>query len=176
VDSRFDGPFIYRTDKNRYLAGTHERWMAPSALPVGAEFVARYALPSGFVIPVQAEELSSYMFAADVPGFCFDDLQRGERVGTEIVAALNRATALRAFQEAVATRTRSALARDLHDTVVQVLAGTSFRLEAFADPRLGETSKRRSMLFNSSLPMSSANCASLSTGFAVQVSLQGGSI
>jgi signal transduction histidine kinase len=70
------------------------------------------------------------LFALDVPGLSSDDLAVGERLGSEISATLERVSLVRMWEQEAVTRTRLALARDLHDSVVQLLAGTSFRLEA----------------------------------------------
>jgi signal transduction histidine kinase len=59
-----------------------------------------------------------------------DDLGVADRIGKEVSAELRRAALLRVSEESAVVRTRLSLARDLHDSVVQLLAGTSFRLEA----------------------------------------------
>jgi signal transduction histidine kinase len=69
------------------------------------------------------------IFAADIPGLCSDDLAIAEHLGEEISAAFHRAATVEISEEAAAARTRLSFARDLHDSVIQLLAGTSFRLE-----------------------------------------------
>jgi signal transduction histidine kinase len=64
-----------------------------------------------------------------IPGLCADDLEIGERLGDEFAALLQRTSMQSVAEQAAANRTRLSLARDLHDSVAQLLAGTSLRLE-----------------------------------------------
>jgi signal transduction histidine kinase len=54
----------------------------------------------------------------------------GENIGEEISNALHRALSVEVSEEVAATKTRLSFARDLHDSVIQLLAGANFRLEA----------------------------------------------
>jgi signal transduction histidine kinase len=59
-----------------------------------------------------------------------DFLSLGAAVTREIATAADRATATRLERETAVMRARGAIARDLHDSVAQSLAGACFRLEA----------------------------------------------
>jgi signal transduction histidine kinase len=98
--------------------------------PVGPELAKLYDLHEGLAIPIETEDHQGVIFAQGVPGLCADDLDTAERIGADVSAALQRDSLLRMSEDAAATRTRLSLARDLHDSVAQLLAGTSFRLEA----------------------------------------------
>ena len=84
---------------------------------------------AGLVIPVQADGYGGLFILSNIPGMCTDDLEIGQRVGEEFSAALQRSSVLSMSEEAAVSRTRLALARDLHDSVVQLLAGTAMRLQ-----------------------------------------------
>jgi signal transduction histidine kinase len=100
------------------------------SVPVGPELASLYGLDEGLAIPIETEDHQGVIFAQGVPGLCVDDLDTAERIGADISAAMQRESLLHMSEEAAATRTRLSLARDLHDSVAQLLAGTSFRLEA----------------------------------------------
>jgi signal transduction histidine kinase len=97
--------------------------------PVHPGVVARGGSSDGVAIPIRPGRYGGYIFAFRIPGLCTDDLAAAERVGEEISSALHRASVVSVSAEAAATRTRLSFARDLHDSVIQLLAGTSFRLE-----------------------------------------------
>jgi signal transduction histidine kinase len=97
---------------------------------VDRRFAEQFRIGHGLCIPIESDEYSGLMFALQVRGLSRDDLAVGEMVGSEISAMLERVSLVRMSQQEAVTGTRLALARDLHDSVVQLLAGTSFRLEA----------------------------------------------
>jgi signal transduction histidine kinase len=66
----------------------------------------------------------------DVPGLCAHDLKAAAKLSLEISSALERTSSMALSQQSSEARTRLELARDLHDSIVQLLAGTSLRLEA----------------------------------------------
>jgi signal transduction histidine kinase len=84
---------------------------------------------SGLVIPFVSVDHEGFVVAADLRGMCADDLKKGAEFQAEASAAFNRASALNSSERAAETRVRLALARDIHDSVVQLLAGTAFRLQ-----------------------------------------------
>jgi signal transduction histidine kinase len=92
-------------------------------------FAEQFRIRRGLCVPIQSDEYMGLLFALDVRGLSSDDLAVGEMIGREIGATLERVSLVRMSQQEAVTRTRLALARDLHDSVVQLLAGTSFRLE-----------------------------------------------
>lgn len=59
-----------------------------------------------------------------------DFIDFGRELGTAAGFLLERHALLQAIETGAAARTRLSLARDVHDSIVQFLAGTSFRVEA----------------------------------------------
>lgn len=102
-----------------------------SALPPALESRISQTLlgTRGLAIPLASSGCSGVIFAVDIPGLCSDDLSYGESLGEEICAAFERASVMSLLQEAATDRIRLSLSRDLHDSVLQLLAGTSMRLE-----------------------------------------------
>jgi signal transduction histidine kinase len=70
------------------------------------------------------------LFLERVPGLSTDHLELGARIGAAAGAQLDREAFMRAAEEQAEARSRLSIARDLHDSVVQFLAGAAFRLEA----------------------------------------------
>jgi signal transduction histidine kinase len=122
-------PFIFDLEKNRVIAGrpTGRSVVVP---PISPKLISHMGVSSGLAIPVETADFGGLVVVDGVPGLCSDHLAIAADVGREISAALERCSVLRASEDNAAARTRLALARDLHDSFVQILAGTSFRLEA----------------------------------------------
>nr|WP_283937962.1 histidine kinase [Sphingomonas caseinilyticus] len=70
------------------------------------------------------------MYLEGVRGLSTDHLDAGVQAGARASAHIQRHRLLRAAEENAEARSRLVLARDLHDSVVQFLAGAAFRLEA----------------------------------------------
>jgi signal transduction histidine kinase len=111
----------------KHSDGTNALTTMPNA--VDRRFLDRVGSGKGLVVPIDTDSHQGMIFAFDLPGMCIDDLSTGEHIGEEISAALRYAFAVGLSEEASAARTRLSFARDLHDSVIQLLAGTSFRLE-----------------------------------------------
>ncbi|HET9427065.1 MAG TPA: ATP-binding protein [Allosphingosinicella sp.] len=97
---------------------------------VDPEFARRYRVDHGLAIRIRGEEYEGELLALEIDGLCTDDLRIGQRLAAEISALFDRSSRIAGSEEAALTRARMSLGRDLHDSVVQVLAGAAFRLEA----------------------------------------------
>jgi signal transduction histidine kinase len=131
-DASEDRPLLFDQRNNRSL-GT-EKGRPQSLLArrqaINSDFASRFRIESGLAISIRSGDYEGELFALGVPGLCSDDLKVGDQVGREISSALDRFSAIAASEEGAVARARLSLARDLHDSVVQVLAGASFQLEA----------------------------------------------
>jgi len=131
-------PFVFDLCESRELpsAGTRQsRGASESA--IDTSFAERFGIRTGLAIPLDTETYSGCIFALDVPGLCADDLEIGEAIREQVSAALERAAAIGYSEAAAAARTRLSLARDVHDGVIQLLAGTVFRLKAIRNAAEG---------------------------------------
>jgi signal transduction histidine kinase len=97
--------------------------------PLDWRFQAGNLTQTGLAIPVQTDDYGCLFVLSDIPGLCSDDLAIGERFREDFAALLDRMSLQSMLQQKAANRTRLSLARDLHDSVAQVLAGTLLRLE-----------------------------------------------
>ena len=131
ADAAGAGPFLFEQASGRILRrrGARMRSLDIVPGPVHPELAALYRAAGGVRIPVRSGTLEGDLFVLDVPGLCSDDLQLAEETGQRIEAALEHRERMQATEEAAAMRARLSLARDLHDSVVQFLAGFTFRLE-----------------------------------------------
>jgi signal transduction histidine kinase len=66
----------------------------------------------------------------DIPDLSTDFIDLGRELGRAAGFILDRHALLTAIETGAAARARLSLARDVHDSVVQFLAGTAFRIEA----------------------------------------------
>jgi len=125
-------PFLYDLGKNRALKRDAERNLAGfAARDVFAPTAVRgLALGQGLAIPVNSDWGEGELFLEAVPNLSTDHIDLAEQIGADVAAHIQRHALLRAAEESAEARSRLTLARDLHDSVVQFLAGAAFRLEA----------------------------------------------
>jgi signal transduction histidine kinase len=97
---------------------------------VGARTASALGLGEGVAIPVRSDAGEGMLFLEQIPNLSIDHLNLGEQVGTNVAAHFQRHALFEAAGESAEARSRLALARDLHDSVVQFLAGAAFRIEA----------------------------------------------
>lgn len=96
-----------------------------------AEPVADFlGIGDGLALPVTAGTGRGQIVLGGIAGAAADHVEMGHTIAREIAAAFDRVTTLQFAREAAVLRTRESLARDLHDTVAQSLAGTTMRLAA----------------------------------------------
>jgi signal transduction histidine kinase len=124
--------FLYDLPKGRALARDAERnlvAMDPRSLilPVAA---ASLRLTEGIAIPIRADSGEGLLFLEGVSNLSIDHIDLGQRIASDIAGHFQSHALIRAAEENAEGRSRLALARDLHDSVVQFLAGAAFRLEA----------------------------------------------
>ena len=110
-------------DENDNLHGHESADLMPAdALALG--------LSEGLSFPVRSGSGHGRLYLDRIPRLASDHLLEGKRLGGRIAARMQRHDLFRAAEESAEARSRLALARDLHDSVVQFLAGAAFRLEA----------------------------------------------
>ena len=132
VHRRLSGsPFVFDVAGMKALvggAGRHE--LVGVSEPIDPRLVQEIEPTEGLCFPVDSHAYAGVVFVLDIAGLCSDDLKGAERLEGAVSSILKRSSMIRLTEESAAARTRLALARDLHDGVAQLLAGTSMRLEA----------------------------------------------
>ena len=124
-------PFLFDRARQRALCRSADgtRSLVGFRLSFDADFADRHDIVEGLVIPIDAQDHEGVMIVMGIDGMSADDLETAELVASEVVALFDQASMLAVSEEAATTRARLSLARDLHDSVAQVLAGAAFRLE-----------------------------------------------
>jgi signal transduction histidine kinase len=119
----------------------HFQFAAASAR-LDIEEIRRLGATEGLVVEVRTGTQQGWLALWDVPDLSTDFIDFGGELGRAVGGILDRHALLTAIETGAAARTRLSLARDVHDSVVQFLAGASFRVEAIKrsakdSPRLG---------------------------------------
>ena len=126
------GNFLFHLARDRLLMRADaSRWRFLSAaqvLPPG--FDEHLQRPEGLAIPVATGAAEGYVVFQDVRALSTDHLDFAPRLARDMAARLQEAELFAAVEERSMAKARVAVARDLHDSVVQFLAGLGFRLEA----------------------------------------------
>ena len=84
----------------------------------------------GLISAVRTGTDQGWLVLWDIPDLSLDFIELGDELGRAAGAVLDRDALLLAIEQGAAARTRLSLARDVHDSVVQFLAGAAFRVEA----------------------------------------------
>ncbi|MCH8615775.1 histidine kinase [Sphingomonas sp. SM33] len=124
--------FLYDLPKDRALRRDESRNLyAPAArMLIRSKAAAPLELGQGIAIPVRTGAGEGELFLEDLPNLSTDHIDLGDQIALDVAAHIDRHALMMAVEESAEARSRLALARDLHDSVVQFLAGAAFRLEA----------------------------------------------
>lgn len=105
-----------------------DRIVARSRSPVPG--IARTLdLNEGLCIPLSGSTGTGQLILSGIRGMSTDHLHVGLEIGREIALAMDRLQLAIVTNEAAMMRMRSSIARDLHDSLAQSLAGANFRLQ-----------------------------------------------
>ncbi len=109
------------------VAGGFRRWYGG---PLDAAFRERFTIRRLLSFPLAGEGWEGRLFVLDKKTMTSDDLVVGGIVADHVIARLDHFYLVRRLQQAAALRERVRLARDLHDGLLQSLAGTALQLES----------------------------------------------
>ncbi len=84
----------------------------------------------GLAVPIATGTVRGIAFFQDIRALSTDHLDFSPRLARDLAAQLQEAALFAAVEERSMAKARVAVARDLHDSVVQFLAGLGFQLEA----------------------------------------------
>lgn len=126
------GPFLYSVHKDRAFARDERRNLRPFRAHelIQGKAAADLDLREGLAIPVHTGAGKGELFLEGLPNLSTDHIDVGAQVAADVAGHIERHALMIAVEESAEARSRLALARDLHDSVVQFLAGAAFRLEA----------------------------------------------
>ncbi|MBA3896183.1 MAG: hypothetical protein H0X36_03400 [Sphingomonadaceae bacterium] len=125
------GAFLFDEPRRRLLfLRDGRRQTLADKTAIDPLFAARFGVDTGLAIPVKASSHEGHLFALSIPGLSSDDLWPAVAVGEEVSAAFEHGVLFAATRDAATARARLVLAHDLHDSVVQFLAGMGLKLES----------------------------------------------
>lgn len=125
-------PFLYDLARNRGLTRDDEHNLVnllPRAL-FDLSAADEIGLSQGLAVLIATGTGDGVLFLEGMADLSTDHIDLGEQLADDVVAHIQRHALLKAAAESAESRSRLSLARDLHDSVVQFLAGAAFRLEA----------------------------------------------
>jgi signal transduction histidine kinase len=91
--------------------------------------MAGFGLERVLSVPVRSDYAKGRLFIADKQDFAREELVLASLVALQIGVLLDRVQVIESAQQSAATEERLRLARDLHDGILQTLAGTALQLE-----------------------------------------------
>jgi len=101
-----------------------------AASVLGTDALRGLGAQEGLVARIHTAAHRGWLVLWDIGDLSVDFLELGVELGSAVGVVLERNALLSAIEEGAAARTRLSLARDVHDNVVQFLAGAAFRVEA----------------------------------------------
>ena len=126
------GAVIYDFNKDRALTQDESGNLKPTSARevLRPDTAHSLQLSKGIAVPVRTTAGEGELFLEELENLSTDHIALGTEVAAEVSGHMERHSLMIAVEESAEARSRLALARDLHDSVVQFLAGAAFRLEA----------------------------------------------
>ena len=123
---------LFDIERDRTLSRRNDGWhrFLPAWKLVNADALRELGAREGLISEVRSGTLQGCLLLWDMPDLSVDFLELGRELGRDAGAVIDHDALLSAIEEGAAARTRLSLARDVHDSVVQFLAGAAFRVEA----------------------------------------------
>ncbi len=131
-DQSLDGSFLVREGADSLLVYNPAQSTVEEATgdPLGPAARERFGLNGAIVVSLHGETLSARMVIADVRNATGDDLALAHIVGRLVLATLEQFFFVRQVRQTASAEERLRISRDLHDGIVQSLAGVGLRLHS----------------------------------------------
>ena len=125
--------FLFAVAKDQALMGFDgpRRFRTASAL-LGDALLERIEADQGLAVPVHSQLGSGLLIYWSIDDLHSDHLELGGHLSTQLAQLIEHRALILARQDAAIARERMSLARDLHDGIVQFLAGSTYRIEAIS--------------------------------------------
>lgn len=114
--------------------------------PAGAELRSRYDTGSAIVVSLASETLTARFLVPNVRNATADDLALAHIAGRLVLATLDQYFFVQQVRQTASAEERLRISRDLHDGIVQSLAGVGLRLHALRSRHAGEPDVARELL------------------------------
>lgn len=133
-ESRLGHAFLFDAGRNRALveSGFGSPQFTSATALIGDTLVAALAPNKGIGIPIESKLGRGLFLLWGVRDLHSDHLALGERLRPELAYWMERYALFSALRDGAIARERLGIARDLHDGVVQFLAGSAYKIEAIS--------------------------------------------
>ena len=124
--------FLYDIGRDRAVSRVPEGrfQFAPTSDLLNCAEALELGCVEGLIAEVRTGTQQGWLVLWGIPDLSTDFIEFGRELGHAAGAILDRHTLLEAIESGAAARARLSLARDVHDSIVQFLAGAAFRVEA----------------------------------------------
>lgn len=121
--------FLFDEQRRRTLFLDQDRFRARSGAPaLSPELVELLRFSEGIGAPVESRPFRGHIFAGGMDGSAWDDLSIARQAALDIARGFERWETTRAAAKASESDARQRIARNLHDSVQQVMAGIGLKL------------------------------------------------
>jgi signal transduction histidine kinase len=120
---------LFSADRNRHLLAVREGRPIVAARPIAEPLADLLGIGEALALPFSGTTGRGEILLVGIPGVCADHVALGALLAREVAAGFDRHSSLVLSRESALARARDGLARDLHDSIAQSLAGTTLRLE-----------------------------------------------
>jgi len=121
---------LFDRRRGRILQANEDGRVTGRRAELKEEFAASCGIDEGLAVPISSPTGRGEILLASIDGLCRDHLLLGRPLGREICSAFDRQTAISLANKMAVSHMREGIARDLHDSVVQSLAGAALRVGA----------------------------------------------
>lgn len=126
-------PFVYRRGRTALYGDDRGRLIRSRDTTINPAFIERFDIRHAIVLPVVAHGVEGWMFIVVDRALPSEALAIAPVLDAQIAGAFDKAAARAATSRASAAEQRLSLARDLHDGVLQFLAGLAMQIESIVD-------------------------------------------
>ena len=121
---------LFDSARQRRIASSSDRLLRARQGPFGSAMADLCQVQTGLIARLSSAKGDGLLLVWGLPIVSLDDLPVIRALAREVGLALDREEMVELAQSVAVGHLRNALARDLHDSAAQFLAGTLFRLEA----------------------------------------------
>jgi len=128
------GALLFDLHRNRGFTRDSNRRMVffRATSELDFKLVEQAGIVEGLALSILTPTGRGMLFLSGIRSLCTDHVDLGEQLGEALAVHIQRQALVQAVEETATAKARLSLARDLHDSIVQFLAGATFRIEAIS--------------------------------------------
>jgi len=126
-----DHTFLFDLGKRHALSRHLRRFQTLQGKDaINPALAARIPLQTGICTPINARAFTGHLFVGGMDGLAWEELPNARRCAQDLVRGFERWETVRTTAETSESEARLRVARDLHDSVAQIMAGVGLKLRA----------------------------------------------